>query len=259
MNNFGGEFFLFIYTLLGREHWARTLAWRGKSIESAVRRKFCHKPRGPPTLVSVPLASFHGWKCIEWAKNEGRIRPTASFRAIVHKTGQTLARNHCGGYEILATARKTDVAVSPVPGATCQRLPWWNFKSVLFAALSSRFQFSKKVQTFQHPWLKAQTIVCFNRMFDLRYRYLLWSMHYFGRSFHVYFGINFRARKRKIKGSRKILDDNEKRRNSLKKKNRVFVINEINFRRKVLLFLIQYEYKLFIREIRWDAANEIFN
>lgn len=222
MNNFGGEFFLFIYTLLGREHWARTLAWRGKSIESAVRRKFCHKPRGPPTLVSVPLASFHGWKCIEWAKNEGRIRPIASFRAIVHKTGQTLARNHCGGYEILATARKTDVAVSPVPGATCQRLPWWNFKSVLFAALSSRFQFPKKVQTFQHPWLKAQTtlysptlplIVCLILDIGTCYDRCIISVVLF-----MFIGINFRARKRKIKGSRKTLDDNEKRRNSLEKK-----------------------------------------
>lgn len=191
MNNLGGEFScLFTPCSYGNTE-PVPVAWRGKSIESAVRRKFCHKPRGPPTLVSVPLASFHGSKCIEWSENEGRIRPIASFRAIVHKTGETLARNQCGGYEILATARKTDVAVSPVPGATCQRLPWWNFKSVLFAALSSRFQFPKKVQTFQHPWLKAQTtlysptlplIVCL--ILDIRY--FRCSMHYFARSFHVY-------------------------------------------------------------------------
>lgn len=123
LNNFGGEFScLFTPCSYGNTE-PVPVAWRGKSIESAVRRKFCHKPRGPPTLVSVPLASFHGSKCIEWSKNEGRIRPTASFRAIVHKTGETFARNQCDGYEILATARKTDVAVSPVPGATCQRLP----------------------------------------------------------------------------------------------------------------------------------------
>lgn len=54
-----------------------------------------------------------------------------------------------------------------------------------------------------------------------------------------------------IKKSRKVLDDNEKRRN-WKKKTSLFVVNEIKFRQKELLFLIQYEHKLFIREIRWS-------
>lgn len=54
-------------------------------------------------------------------------------------------------------------------------------------------------------------------MFDLRYRCFLWSMHYFGRSFT---GINFKKKKEEdIKKSRKILDDNEKRRNCLEKEN----------------------------------------
>lgn len=35
------------------------------------------------------------------------------------------------------------------------------------------------------------------------------------------------------------------------KKTSLFVVNEIKFRQKELLFLIQYEHKLFIREIRW--------
>lgn len=141
------------------------------------------------------------------------------------KRGQILARNHRGCYEILATARKTDVAVSPVPGATCQRLPWWNFKSALFVQRCRRdFSFLRKCKPFNLSLIEGTNddflysptlplIVCLILDIGVSYGRCIISVALLPEL------ISKKKKEEDIKKSRKILDDNEKRRNCLEKEN----------------------------------------